>query len=301
MKCRKVQKSLIEYTEGGLPEERREATGAHLEGCAECSACAAKLEFSRAALTGLQPVAIPDAAANRVLESIRGAITAKRHRPVGLLRSPRALALAAGAAALIIGVAVVVGISTGNHIKEKRGETGFVEESARPGTATAPDQEKPPGAVTQKESKDLVPQSLGTVPVPLAKVTANDYTPESLKGMFDTLGVKKEFASRYTMGDAINLRRSYEDKVAGDFVNLGLDAPLLEAMFSYITAGEPVMLPCYVEKARFKGQGVWILALSAPPRGSESVKLTRTEIWVMNPDKFPANPDSSVVFFLEMK
>jgi hypothetical protein len=103
------------------------------------------------------------------------------------------------------------------------------------------------------------------------------------------------------MSDAVNLDQGFVRKVAEDFANLGGDAPLLEAMFTYITSGEPTLLPCYVERARFQGKDCWIILLAGPPRSGGSVKLTRTEAWVMDPVKFSQKPDSGVVFFLEQK
>ena len=71
MRCRKVRKSLLEYERGTLSEKQGREVEAHLEGCPDCAALAVKLEFSREALSPLEPVAIPEDASGRILASLR--------------------------------------------------------------------------------------------------------------------------------------------------------------------------------------------------------------------------------------
>ncbi len=290
MRCRKVRKSLLEYERGTLSEERVKATEAHLEGCPDCAALAVKLEFSRDALSPLEPVAIPEDASGRILASLRQ-VTPRKRSWVELLRSPRAVTVGAVVAAVLIAVVVVVGLRTG-------GGPTTVTKTSKGSDLTAPASE----AEKLEQSTTSGPSTGGPGgPLPLVKFTTNDYTPDSLRLAFDNLQVKKDFASAYTMSDSVNLAEGFTRKAAKDFANLGGDAPLLEAMFTYITSGEPTLLPCYVERARFQGKDCWVILLAAPPRSGGSVKLTRTEAWVMDPLKFSQNPDAGVVFFLEQK
>jgi hypothetical protein len=143
--------------------------------------------------------------------------------------------------------------------------------------------------------------SSGGTPMPVVKVSSTDYTPQSLRTMVESLPVRRQFADGLTMSDAAMLRATYTRKAADEFLRLGQDGAELEAMISYITATEPVMLPCYVESALFGGRRVWVIGLAAPPRSGKAVGLSRTEMWVMDPASFEANPDGSVVFFLEYK
>ena len=291
MHCSRVRKSLIEYEDGSLPDARAREVEAHLEGCPDCSGLAAKLELSRNALSSAEPVTIPEEASKRILASLRPATP--RHRPwTELLRSPRAIGFGAAVAAVLVVLVVVVGLRTGGGPQTIR-------------TVTKNATSKDSGFYTPSQEGEKLEESAvlpaAGAPMPLVKFTANDYTPDSLRLAFDNLQVKKEFANVYTMSDSINLAKGFTRKVAEDFANLGGDAALLESMFSYITAGEPILLPCYIERARFQGRDCWIILLAGPPRSGGSVKLTRTEAWVMDPVKFAQNPDSGVVFFLEQK
>jgi hypothetical protein len=133
--------------------------------------------------------------------------------------------------------------------------------------------------------------------MPVARATSNNYDNGSMKTMAEGLDVRKQFAQRYTLSDAVNLRVLFSQKLADQFVALGGDGPTLEAMISYIQQSEPVLLPCYAERALFGGQNVIIVGLSGPPRGGNSKMLSRTEFWVMNPEKFVANPDSCIMWW----
>ena len=290
MHCRRVRKSLIEYEEGSLSEERVNALESHLEGCPDCAALAAKLEFSREELSSLEPVAIPEGTSSRILASLRRA-TPKKRSWLELLRSPRAITAGAVVVAVLIAVVVVVGLRTG-------GGPTTVTKTGKSSDLTVPAHE---GEKLEQSATSGSSTGGPGGPLPLVKFTTNDYTPDSLRVAFDNLQVKKDFAGTYTMSDAINLAQGFAKKAADDFASLGGDAPMLEAMFTYITSGEPTLLPCYVEKARFQGKACWIILLAAPPRSGGTVKLTRTEAWVMDPVKFAENPDGGVVFFLEQK
>ena len=291
MRCRKVRKSLLEYEEGTLCEKLGREIEAHLDGCPGCAALAAKLKLSRNALSSAEPVTIPEEASKRILASLRTATP--RHRPwTELLRSPRAIGFGAAVTAVLIAVVVVVGLKTGG---------GPQTENISTKTTTSKDSGfYTPSQEGEKLEESAVLPAAGA-PMPLVKFTANDYTPDSLRLASDDLQVKKDFASAYTMSDAMNLAQVYARQAAEDFSNLGGDAPLLEAMFSYITKGEPALLPCYIERARFQGKDCTIILLACPPRSGGSVKLTRSETWVMDPVKFSQNPDSGVIFFLEQK
>jgi len=299
MSCRRIRRSLIEYPESDLPEKKREAVLAHLAECADCAALAEKLELSHRALSSLEAASIPEEASGRVLESIRETSRREKTPAVGFFHSPRNLAVAGAVTAVVVAVVLVVGIRLGSNMEKEGGVT----------TSSLPRAEKSlgyswPDSLPEAEvagEQDASKMAVVATPTPVVEVTSNDYNADSLRKAFETLPVNKAFAASFTMTDAINMSGKYIRDAADEFVKLGQDGAVLEAMFSYITAGEPALLPCYVEKARFQGRDVWILGLSAPPRSGKSTNLTRTEVWVMDPVKFQANPDSGVVFFLEQK
>lgn len=301
MSCRGVRKSLLEYSSGGLPDNVRESVRLHLESCPSCEALAVKLRLSAKALSSAPPPVMSEESSGRVLAAIRRQNAVAAGKPAGSwLRSRQALALGGGAAAVIVAIALFIGLQGGKQAGvgelEERAAIGQASDEVRSSAAEAPSP-----AAAQKSAGFESGVAAGPPPAPVVTASSSDYTPDSLRAMVEALPVRKEFAGRYTMSDAAVLGATYAKKAADEAAGHGMDGPELEAMISYITASEPVMLPCYVENASFNGRGVWIIGFAAPPRSGESVKLSRTEVWVMDPTKFEANPDSSIVFFLEYK
>lgn len=302
MSCRRVKKSLLEYADGGLPHKEREPVRLHLESCPSCAALAEKLEVSRKALSSVETPEMSDAASGRVLAAIKRQEAGAGYKPgAGWLRSRQALALGAAAAVVLVAVFVVVGLQGGKQTGvgelEERAASGTASDSLNKSAAPAP------SAAAEQKAEGAASGFSTTVarPLPVVKATSNDYTSDSLRAMVEALPVRKEFADAYTLSDAAVLGGTYAKKAADDGAGQGIDGPELEAMISYITASEPVLLTCYVENAAFNGRGAWIIGFAAPPRSGSSVKLSRTELWVMDPTKFAASPDSSIVFFLEYK
>ena len=300
MSCRRFRKSLIEYVDGDLAAERADKVRAHLETCESCKAASEKLEFSRSALASLAPVKMPDASAARIAAALRS--SGQEARPalhtltsrLSYFSSTRGLAAAGVAAALILGLVIVVvsfsgtGRVTNPDLTKGTTAEGPLSQQA----STSPGQ--------QKVDQGLLPSGIASI-LPTVKVSNNDYDETGLRNTFDKMEVKKEIADTYTMGHAINYCDLYKRKMADMMVDCGDDGAMLEAMISYITQSEPVLLPYYAESAKFTGLHVFIIGLAGPRRTDTSAKLTRTEVWVMNPAKFQANPDSSIVYFLEQK
>jgi hypothetical protein len=212
---------------------------------------------------------------------------------LGFLQRPSTLAVAGTAAAILVAVAVVVGIYTGpssapttvSDVSEKAG-------TSSPGLSTP--------AVMSGEALAPGMARMG-LPTPVVKVSDTNYDGESLRTMFEDLDVKKQYSANYSMGDAVQLRGDYTDNAALEFQEMGGDGGMYEAMVSYITSSEPVMLPCYLEKALFTGQAAYIIGLAAPSRSGESKNLNRVEVWVMSPEKFTVNPNTSILYFIEQR
>lgn len=297
MSCRRVKKTLLEYTEGTLPEARAAEVREHIGACEGCAALAGRLELSGLALSSLSTAGMSAAASDRVLESIRSAGVKQKPSPIGLLRSPRAIAIAGGAGAVIIAVAVVIGLNVGG---DREAGTSVPQSAVEKGQANEASTPADMRSLTTDEEKSPTYFPVGTPVEPVAKVTGTDYTPEILRTTFENMSDRRKFAASYTMSDAIALGPIFRQRLTEEFAGEGQDAPLLEGMITYVTIGEPVQLPWYVEKATMSGQSVFVLALAAPRRGSKSTKLTRTDIWVLNPEKFLQNPDSSLVFWAQV-
>jgi hypothetical protein len=156
--------------------------------------------------------------------------------------------------------------------------------------------------VSEESPADKGAQSSASAPagelaLPVARVTEMNYNQESAKAMAEHLEVKNAFAERYSMSDVVNLRSTFAQKLADDFSTMGGDGAALEAMISFIQSTEPVLLPCYVEKAQFAGENVYIIGLCGPPRSGDVKKLTRTEFWALNPQEFTSNPEASLCWW----
>lgn len=301
MSCRRTKKSLLEYSGGGLSSTERESVRLHLESCPSCAALEEKLRLSAAALASEPRPLMSDETSRRVLASVSRQNAEARKPTAARLRGWRALGIGAAAAAVIVAIALFVGLQVGEQPavveREERAASGQVSDEARFSTEEA----TVPAAAAQKSSSVESELSAGPQPTPVVTASSSDYTQESLRAMVEALQVRKDFAGRFTLSDAAVLSGTYAKKAADEAAGHGIDGAELEAMISYISSSEAVLLPCYVESASFTGRPVWIIGFAAPPRTGSEVNLSRTEIWVMDPAKFESNPDSSIVFFLEYK
>jgi len=291
MDCRRARKALMEYSEGGLSKAGRRDIGEHLEACDDCRALSDKLDLSAAALGGLQPVEMPEEASKRVLTAIKSGRVAAPSGG-GFFSSPRTLAAAGAVTAVLVALAIVVGIVTGGKPARKE----QVLRSSVP-AQTASTQGAAEDAAGQKDLEGMTNAPAASLVLPVARATSNNYDQDSIKSMAESCEVKDKFAERYSLSDAINLRVAFIQKLADEFVAVGGDGPMLEAMISYVQSSEPVLLPCYAEQALFSNEDVIIIGLSGPPRGGTSKMLTRTEFWAMNPARFVANPDTCLVWW----
>jgi len=305
MSCRGAKKSLLDYADGRLPEKEREAVRLHLESCPSCEAAAEKLELSASALSSTRPPELGDAASERILANIGREVRPEGSR-AGWWRSQRVLAAGAAVAAVLVAVVVVVGVEISRNTGEtERSTTGAAEDQASQSAFKSVLPESAPSVpaatATGQNSGSAAPLASVAMPLPAVKASSTDYDQASLRSMVESLPARKQYADAYTMSDAAVLSGTYARKAADDFAHLGQSGPELEAMISYVTASEPVLLTCYVESALFGGRPVWVIGLAAPPRNGSSVKLSRTEVWVLDPARFTSDPDSSIVFFLEYK
>lgn len=304
MLCRKLEEELVEYVDGGLGADRRRYVEAHLEGCEDCRLAVERLELSRLALASLEPLSMPEVASSRVLSGIRRELSSVREGFFSRLRSSRALTVAGAATAVLVAFAVVMGLYLSYRPDEK---AAVVEEEGRSlqeeglpvsGISTpGADESWPPLSKVLDEASGFA----SIAPTPVVKASDTDYSPESLKQMVENEEVTQSYEANYTMSDAICLGVEFTRQIADEMSEMGMDAPMVESMISYVTVGEPVLLPCFVEKAFFTGTSAMIIGLAAPPRSGNSTRLSRIEVWVMDPAIFEVDPDGSILHFLEHK
>jgi anti-sigma factor RsiW len=298
MSCRRFRKSLVEYADSRLEGGKEEALLSHLQTCEGCTGDLAKLQLSRAALSSLGNFEMPAAATERVAATIRNTAQAapersRFSRAIDSMSTPRNLGTAGAAVAAVLAIAIVVLAYTGGG-----------RESAlnrKPAETTAPASATDVNGASNKQAYSGVPSLAATI-MPAVKVSKNNYDDGSLRQTFDDMEIRKKIATDYGMIQAISLCDLYRRKVADMMVDAGEDGAMLEAMISYITSSEAVLLPYYAEHALYSGQPVFIIGLAGPRRTGQSTRLTRTEIWVMSPEKFASSsPETSIVYFMEKK
>jgi len=205
-------------------------------------------------------------------------------------------ALAAGALAVValIAVFVVVGIVNNNNTTQKRTSQLGMSFPANDGGSI-------PAAFESTAAKSNNPQlstsgMLASIS-PIVKKSSNDYNRSTLKETFDGLPERKQFATQYTMADAVRLSGDYSKQCCNQFASLGEDPALLEAMINLVMVSEPVEIPYYVEKATYTGRPVVIIAFVAPRKGGASMNLIRNDVWVWDPVQFTSNPDGAFIDF----
>jgi hypothetical protein len=292
MGCRKYQKSLIDYVNGTLDAQTRERVEAHLESCAECAAVAAKLELSSKALVSLSRPSLSEQASRRMLNAINsGKVAVPRS---SFFNSPRP-ALAAGALALVALIAVFVVIGIGNNRQSQKTATNQgMKFPANDNGSTPVNFESGTQQATSPPSNNM----LASIS-PIVKTSQNDYNKDTLKNTFETLPERKQFATQYTMADAVRLSGNYSQECCQQFASLGEDPALLESIINSVMVSEPVEIPYYVEKAKYTGRPVVIVAFVAPRKGGTSMNLIRNDVWVWDPVQFTSNPNNSLVYMFQ--
>lgn len=303
MSCRRFRKTLLDYAEGRLDTAGNQRIESHVSSCDGCRRALYALSASASALDTLRPLTMPPEAASRVSSGLaaaaRGDAKAPRAARVGFSfpPSPRVLAgVGTGLAIVLVAVLVIVAYTGPPQTDRRKASDGHTSLAvSSPAGSSTPGQSAEGLAPMQ-----ALPRGAAAV-LPVVKVSDEDYDENTLRSAFDTLEVKKQVEATCTMGHAISMGSLFRKKLADLMVDAGCDGAMLEAMITYLTNSEPVLLPYYAENARFSGQAVYIIGLAGPRRMGETTKLNRTEVWVMNPDRFAASPDSSVVFFLETR
>lgn len=308
MDCKKARR-LIKRGKSMDPETSSKLR-IHLEKCQSCRLIFERIEISNKALQALKPLQLPEEKKRDILDAIRKEKgKGRKASTVKWFQSPRNLAIAAGAVACLIAILVVVGLGV------FQGKPGYQEISIQKSEKEVP---KAPvdGAVEEySESKDFIsglnaPQRLG----PLVTFSDNNYDQSSLRETFENLVERKSVAKNFTCASAILLGFEYRQKIIEEYKKLeakeslsicSANAPSDEAstlakMLYYVTSGEPVQLPIYVERAKFNGESVIIIGLAGPRFGRKSSKLKRFDVWVLDPYKFEKNPDSSIVLMLQL-
>ncbi|MDD5448913.1 MAG: zf-HC2 domain-containing protein [Actinomycetota bacterium] len=299
MRCWRAKRKLNDYVEGRLEGHEKEELESHLEKCSRCKERAQEMELSQKALKALSLEELSQDKQTKILHQAKQALgkePAKRR-----VFQPRVIAALGSAAAVLIAIAVVVGfLTTGTEKKTSEKREAVVSQEDAMSSHGYKDVKGEPEvgySVTTEESLGWGPAGR---PLPRAESTANDYNPQSLREKLEEMKIREKFGSAYTLADAIQLADDYTTALSVKAGELGFDGALVKAMISYVTAGEPVQLPAYAEKARFNGREAIIISLAAPMPKSKSNKLERVDIWVFDAGKFLENPDSSFLFFLQL-
>lgn len=300
MRCRGVRKRLIEYLDGGLSENEQGEVGKHIEECERCLELSRKLEKSGDSLSILgDPVQLPEEASGKILRNLRHEFAIKE--PPGKLSlifsSKRSTAIAGAAAVILLLVVVVGGITIGIGSRDWRQSAREVSNLTTMETEKTSAETEILG-VTKSGAADkaqTTPPGVTSKPAPQARVTSADYNEKTLKDTVDGMELIDQFSSIYTMSDAINLKKEYTSILAAGFSSQNQDGELLKSMIDFVSSGETAILPCVAERATFEGQNAFIICLVAPTRTGEEVSLSRVEIWVLSPERYTTDPNTSLI------
>ncbi|MBN1289981.1 MAG: zf-HC2 domain-containing protein [Actinobacteria bacterium] len=307
MRCRGVRNRLTEYRDGGLSEEERLEVGRHIDSCPECTVLLRRLEKSSEALSRAQPAFLSESASERILHNLRHEFAV--HEPAGglsrIFSSKRALATA-GAAVIILAAVVVAGGITFNAVSTRYRDSGQEIQTLESRTA-ADSAEGESANILKTDSENTTEVELplseekaaARKPLPQVRITSADYTDVTFKDTVENLDLRKQIAGSYGMSDAVNLKKEFTSLLVDEFTKQNESGELLGNMIEYISTGQPALLPYYVEKAFFTGRQAIIICLAGPVRTGDSGKLSRTEIWVLDPGSFTSNPDGSLIHFMQ--
>ncbi|MBN2167877.1 MAG: zf-HC2 domain-containing protein [Actinobacteria bacterium] len=307
MRCRGARKRLTEYLDGGLSEEERLDVGKHIGSCPECTALLKRIEQSSDALSQLEPELLSETASEKILHNLRHEFAI--HEPAGKLSmffsSGRAIAIA-GTTAVVLAAVVIAGGIAFNAVSSRYKDSGQEIQTLESKTAVD-SAEGQPGKIL-KTGSDYSPdedrsiseeQALTQKPMPQVQITANDYTDLTFKDVIENLDLRKQISESYGMSEAVNLKKEFTSILMDEFMKQNENGELLGNMIEYVGADQVALLPYYVEKAFFTGRQAIIICLAGPVRTGDSGKLSRTEIWVLDPELFTSNPDGSLINFMQ--
>ncbi len=300
-RCIFIKRKILDHSEGLLTDREKNEVGKHLESCAKCRALLAKMEESARALEALRefPVRISDSFKERAVRNITSA--EPKRRPV-IRFSPSIAASLSAIAALILILVILVAIKPWGLKTTRTQMEPTVSQEFKANKSTPEGLERSGGksAADQTATAPMPEKAEGLV-VPSAVEKNANYNKDSIRNMVENLALRKEVAESMTMGHSMLYSATYAKRLADEFTKINEDGALIEAMISYITRSEPVLLPFYGEKALYEGRDAFIIVFAGPPRTGESVALSRCEVWVLEPSSFKVNPDSSILLFLEHK
>lgn len=300
MRCWRAKRKLNDYVEGKLEGHEKEELESHLEKCSRCKERAQEIELSQKALKALSLEELSQDKQTKILHQAKQALG--KEPASRRVFQPKLAAALGSAAAVLIAIAIVVGLlTTGTEKKtSEKGESVVSQEDAMSSHRykdVKGEPEASPLGLTVEESRTWEPAGR---PLPRAESTANDYNPQSLREKLEEMKIREKFGSAYTLADAVQLKDDYTNTLSLKASELGFDGALVKVMISYVTSDEPVQLPAYAEKARFNRREAIIISLAAPMAKSKSNKLERIDVWVFDAGKFLENPDSSFLFFLQL-
>ncbi len=289
MNCRKCEADLSAYIDGELdPRASREVAG-HLAACAGCREKEAGLERVAGTLAALPRAGLSATEQRRLMEGLRrrmkDAEAEERRERASLF--PR---LATAAAILVTVVVVTIALMTtptsrkeaeptGTPVADAGGQApqdGLVAEGSGNNGAVAS------GAAVSAEVPSVT--SLATaslLPTPRMVKSSNDYDKSQVAEYSADLGTRLDFYSdlwyrpasysgasvKMSGADQSAVQEHYVSELTGLAAEWGEDPESLNKCLSLAASQIPpgkFAVPCFVEKAFFQGQPVWIISYSVP-------------------------------------
>ncbi len=293
MNCRRCKSRLSAYIDGELGPRALREVGAHLEACAACRESKARLERVVAALAALPRAGLSPAERSKLAEGLRrgmeGAASEERRARAGLF--PR---LATAAAILVTVVVVSIALMatpTSHHEAEPAGAPAAGAAGGGPsdGRLGAGEAGRSGDVANGAEAAADTPGPAGPsilaaaslLPTPRVIKSAVDYDSGQVEEYSKDLGARLDFYSDLWYGparrsgapagvsaaDRSAVQQHYAGELAAMAAELGEDPESLKKSLALAASGIPsgsCAVPCFAERAFYRGRPVWIISYSSP-------------------------------------
>lgn len=289
MNCRKCEAHLSAYIDEELDSRTAQEVTRHLSSCAGCRELVSGLERVASILAGLPRLEMSETEQRRLMEGLRreaSKVEAEERRARASL-FPR---LATAAAVLVTAVVVTIALMTtptsrkasepaetpvADSTEQAAQATDMAQEGTRSGNVAAGQ-----GDTTTVPSV-ISPATASLLPTPHLVKSSNDYDKDDVAEYSQDLGTRLDFysdlwyrpasasgaAEALSGADQSTMHRYYSSMLSSLAAESGEDPASLEKSLSIAASQIPpgkFAVPCFVEKALYQGQPVWIISFSVP-------------------------------------
>ncbi len=287
MNCRKCEAHLSAFIDKELDPRTAGEVSRHLDSCPGCREREAGLNRLRTVLSGLPAYRMTPAEQDNLMEGVRQEMRQVREKKAQAHARlyPR---VAAGAAILVTAVVVTLALMSTPVSRETATteETPAIAMTEEERNATWGEEDFSEqinsnlnGSTTAGITNGTQLSTLSMVPTPRLVTSTTDYDKSQVADYSKDLGTRLDFYSDIwyqpaASGTAVasgtdqpEVREYCLDSLLDQAQASGEDPASLQAALSVISSQKPSAgkaIPCFVEKAYYRGQPVWIISFSTP-------------------------------------